>query len=91
VDDTAVDEDFVHCLPSNRDDTREVEKWVAHFQNEDKVAHYKWDVAREAASEAGVPSAKQKWMLSPRKLLLYNKAKYLRTNMQVAEFERALH
>ncbi|KAJ7871535.1 hypothetical protein B0H14DRAFT_2570856 [Mycena olivaceomarginata] len=52
VDDTAVDEDFVHRLPSNKDDAREVEKWVAHFQNEDKIAHYKRDVAREAAGEA---------------------------------------
>jgi ribosomal protein L24 len=30
-------------------------------------------------------------MLSPRELVLYNKAKNLRTNMQLAEFERALH
>ncbi|KAJ7820881.1 hypothetical protein B0H14DRAFT_2599662 [Mycena olivaceomarginata] len=91
VDDTAVDEDFVHRLPSNKDDAREVEKWVAHFQNEDKIAHYKRDVAREAAGEAGAPSAEQKRMLSPRELVLYNKAKNLRTNMQIAEFERALH
>ncbi|KAJ7789111.1 hypothetical protein B0H14DRAFT_3503399 [Mycena olivaceomarginata] len=77
VDDTAVDEDFVHRLPSNRDDAREVEKWVAHFQNEDKIAHYKRDVAREAAGEAGAPSAEQKQMLSPRELVLYNKAKHL--------------
>ncbi|KAJ7707038.1 hypothetical protein B0H14DRAFT_2646945 [Mycena olivaceomarginata] len=70
---------------------REVEKWVAHFQNEDKIAHYKRDVAREAAGEAGAPSAEQKRMLSPRELVLYNKAKNLRTNMQIAEFERALH
>ncbi|KAJ7843614.1 hypothetical protein B0H14DRAFT_2585600 [Mycena olivaceomarginata] len=91
VDDTAVDEDFVHRLPSNKDDAREVEKWVAHFQNEDKIAHYKRDVAREAAGEAGAPSAEQKCMLSPRELVLYNKAKNLRTNMQIAEFERALH
>ncbi|KAJ7718391.1 hypothetical protein B0H14DRAFT_3521701 [Mycena olivaceomarginata] len=91
VDDTAVDEDFVHRLPSNRDDAREVEKWVAHFQNEDKIAHYKRDVAREAAGEAGAPSAEQKQMLSPRELILYNKAKHLRTDMQVAQFECALH
>ncbi|KAJ7787690.1 hypothetical protein B0H14DRAFT_3505198 [Mycena olivaceomarginata] len=91
VDDTAVDEDFVHRLPSNKDDAREVEKWVAHFQNEDNIAHYKRDVAREAAGEAGAPSAEQKRMLSPRELVLYNKAKNLRTNMQIAEFERALH
>ncbi|KAJ7340035.1 hypothetical protein DFH08DRAFT_964056 [Mycena albidolilacea] len=91
VDDTAVDEDFVHRLPSNRDDTREVKKWVAHFQNEDKIAHYKRDVAREAAGEAGAPSAEQKQMLSPRELVLYNKAKHLRTDMQVAQFESTLH
>ncbi|KAJ7888112.1 hypothetical protein B0H14DRAFT_3430301 [Mycena olivaceomarginata] len=91
VDDTAVDEDFVHRLPSNRDDAREVKKWVAHFQNEDKIAHYKRDVAREAAGEAGAPSAEQKQMLSPRELVLYNKAKHLRTDMQVAQFECALH
>ncbi|KAJ7815435.1 hypothetical protein B0H14DRAFT_2603448 [Mycena olivaceomarginata] len=91
VDDTAVDEDFVHRLPSNKDDAREVEKWVAHFQNKDNIAHYKRDVAREAAGEAGAPSAEQKRMLSPRELVLYNKAKNLRTNMQIAEFERALH
>ncbi|KAJ7825468.1 hypothetical protein B0H14DRAFT_2596545 [Mycena olivaceomarginata] len=91
VDDTSVDEDFVHCLPSNKDDTREVEKWVAHFQNKDKIAHYKRDVAREAVGEAGAPSAEQKRMLSPRELVLYNKAKHLRTNMQITEFERALH
>ncbi|KAJ7800749.1 hypothetical protein B0H14DRAFT_3490363 [Mycena olivaceomarginata] len=42
VDDTAVDEDFVHRLPSNKDDARER------------------DVAREAAGEAGAPSAEQK-------------------------------
>ncbi|KAJ7812509.1 hypothetical protein B0H14DRAFT_2605733 [Mycena olivaceomarginata] len=90
VDDTAVDEDFVHRLPSNKDDAREVEKWVAHFQNEDKIAHYKRDVAREAAGEAGAPSAEQERMLSPRELVLYNKAKNLCTNMQIAEFERAL-
>ncbi|KAJ7791176.1 hypothetical protein B0H14DRAFT_3500819 [Mycena olivaceomarginata] len=77
VDDTAVDEDFVHRLPSNKDDAREVEKWVAHFQNEDNIAHYKRDVAREAAGEAGAPSSEQKRMLSPREL--------------IAEFERALH
>ncbi|KAJ7900625.1 hypothetical protein B0H14DRAFT_3423236 [Mycena olivaceomarginata] len=65
--------------------------WVAHFQNEDKIAHYKRDVAREAAGEAGAPSAEQKQMLSPRELVLYNKAKHLRTDMQVAQFECALH
>ncbi|KAJ7796381.1 hypothetical protein B0H14DRAFT_3494861 [Mycena olivaceomarginata] len=91
VDDTAVDEDFVHRLPSNRDDAREVEKWVAHFQNEDKIAHYKRDVVREAAGKAGAPSAEQKQMLSPRELVLYNKAKHLRTDMQVAQFKYALH
>ncbi|KAJ7717768.1 hypothetical protein B0H14DRAFT_3521901 [Mycena olivaceomarginata] len=76
VDDTAVDEDFVHRLPSNRDDAREVEKWVAHFQNEDKIAHYKRDVAREAAGEAARP---------------LQQGQHLRTDMQVAQFECALH
>ncbi|KAJ7684074.1 hypothetical protein B0H14DRAFT_3534829 [Mycena olivaceomarginata] len=91
VDDTAVDEDFVHRFPSNRDNAHEVKKWVAHFQNEDKIAHYKRDVAREAAGGAGTPSAEQKQMLSPRELVLYNKAKHLRTDMQVVQFECALH
>ncbi|KAJ7711743.1 hypothetical protein B0H14DRAFT_2645623 [Mycena olivaceomarginata] len=91
VEDTAVDEDFVHRLPSNRDDAHEVKKWVAHFQNEDKIVHYKRDVAREAAGEVGAPLAEQKQMLSPCELVLYNKAKHLRTDMQVAQFECALH
>ncbi|KAJ7754292.1 hypothetical protein B0H14DRAFT_3512589 [Mycena olivaceomarginata] len=76
VDDTAVDEDFVHCLPSNRDDAREVENGT-------------WREKRRAKRVR--PSAEQKQMLSPRELVLYNKAKHLRTDMQVAQFECALH
>ncbi|KAJ7898245.1 hypothetical protein B0H14DRAFT_2557283 [Mycena olivaceomarginata] len=53
VDDTAVNDNFVHRLPSNKDDASKVQKWVAHFQNVDKVALYKRDMAREAAGEAG--------------------------------------
>ncbi|KAJ7797214.1 hypothetical protein B0H14DRAFT_3493941 [Mycena olivaceomarginata] len=93
VDDTAVHDDFVHCLPSNKDDAGEVEKWVAHFQNADKIALYERDVAREvavareAAGEAGTPRE----MLSPQELALYNRAKHLRTGLQISKFERQRH
>ncbi|KAJ7860236.1 hypothetical protein B0H14DRAFT_2576734 [Mycena olivaceomarginata] len=87
VDDTAVHDDFVHRLPSNKDDAAEVQKWVAHFQNADKIALYKRDVAREAAGEAGAPRE----MLSPQELALYNRAKHLRTGLQISKFERQRH
>ncbi|KAJ7809301.1 hypothetical protein B0H14DRAFT_2608192 [Mycena olivaceomarginata] len=87
VDDTAVHNDFVHRLPSNKDNASEVQKWVAHFQNADKIALYEWDVAREAAGEAGTPQE----MLSPQELALYNKAKHLRTGLQISKFERQRH
>ncbi|KAJ7878546.1 hypothetical protein B0H14DRAFT_2567231 [Mycena olivaceomarginata] len=87
VDDTAVHDDFVHRLPSNKDDAGEVQKWVAHFQNADKIALYERDVAREAAGEAGTPRE----MLSPRELALYNRAKHLRTGLQISKFERQRH
>ncbi|KAJ7711041.1 hypothetical protein B0H14DRAFT_3524710 [Mycena olivaceomarginata] len=87
VDDTAVHDDFVHRLPSNKDDAGEVEKWVAHFQNADKIVLYERDVAREAAGEAGTPRE----MLSPRELALYNRAKHLCTSLQISKFERQQH
>jgi hypothetical protein len=54
-DEQEMKDDFVHRFPSNKDDAGEVQKWVAHFQNTDKVALYEQDVAREAAVEAGTP------------------------------------
>ncbi|KAJ7686053.1 hypothetical protein B0H14DRAFT_3534787 [Mycena olivaceomarginata] len=54
VDDTAVHDDFVHRLPSNKDDAGEVQKWVAHFQNGDRIALYERDVAREAVGGGGI-------------------------------------
>jgi ribosomal protein L24 len=81
-----VHDDFVHRLPS-KDDAGEVQKWVAHFQNADKIALYERDVAREAAGEAGTPRE----MLSPRELALYNRAKHLRTGLQISKFERQRH
>ncbi|KAJ7330264.1 hypothetical protein DFH08DRAFT_815186 [Mycena albidolilacea] len=87
VDDTAVHNDFVHRLPSNKDDAGEVQKWVAHFQNADKVVLCERDVAREAAGEAGTTRE----MLSPRELALYNRTKHLRTGLQISKFERQRH
>ncbi|KAJ7337634.1 hypothetical protein DFH08DRAFT_812957 [Mycena albidolilacea] len=87
VDDTVVHDNFVHHLPSNKDDASEVQKWVAHFQNMDKVALYKWDVAREVAGEAGTPRE----ILSPWELALYHRAKHLRTGLQISKFERLRH
>lgn len=86
-----VHDDFVHRLPSSEDDDRELQKWVAHFQNADKIALYNQDVAREAAGVAHAPLAEDKPMLSPRELILYHKAKRLRTGLQIAEFERQRH
>jgi hypothetical protein len=82
-----VHDDFVHRLPSSKDDAGEVQKWVAHFQNADKIALYKRDVAREAAGEVGEAGAPLK-MLSPWELVLYNRAKHLRTGLQILRFER---
>ncbi|KAJ7816308.1 hypothetical protein B0H14DRAFT_2602790 [Mycena olivaceomarginata] len=80
VDDTAVDEDFVHRLPSNKDDAREVEKWGSALPKRRQDCALQ---ARRGERSGGRGS--------PRELVLYNKAKNLRTNMQIAEFERALH
>ncbi|KAJ7807671.1 hypothetical protein B0H14DRAFT_3483028 [Mycena olivaceomarginata] len=90
VDDTAMHNDFVHRLPSSKDDASEVQKWVAHFQNADKIALYKWDVAREAAGEVGEAGAPVE-MLTPRELVLYNRAKHLRTGLQISRFKRQRH
>ncbi|KAJ7309342.1 hypothetical protein DFH08DRAFT_974819 [Mycena albidolilacea] len=87
VDDTAVHNNFVHRLPSNKDNAGKVQKWVAHFQNADKVALYEQDVARETAGEAGTPRE----MLSLQELALYNRAKHLRTGLQISKFECQRH
>ncbi|KAJ7678838.1 hypothetical protein B0H14DRAFT_2655701 [Mycena olivaceomarginata] len=75
VDDTAVHDDF--ATPAK------YRSGAAHFQNVDKIALYERDVAREAAGEVGAPPE----MLSLQELV-YNKAKCLRTGLQIPEFDR---
>ncbi|KAJ7769730.1 hypothetical protein B0H14DRAFT_2632745 [Mycena olivaceomarginata] len=73
VDDTAVHDDFVHRLPSNKDDAGEVAKR---------------DVAREAAGGSGYAPGDAQPSGS---LFLYNRAKHLRTGLQISKFERQRH
>ncbi|KAJ7809305.1 hypothetical protein B0H14DRAFT_2608196 [Mycena olivaceomarginata] len=89
VDDTAMHNDFVHRLPSSKDDASEVQKWVAHFQNADKIALYMGRGQRGGggSGEAGAPVE----MLTPRELVLYNRAKHLRTGLQISRFKRQRH